>query len=97
MTSRWAGQSPSKPSVEKPQPFIFISQVQLMVITWSGTSGLGDGRRSWEWSSWPRVWGGEVMWTQVPSALDEGQPGGALGKRGGERLTPHEGDEGNVC
>ena len=41
--------------------------------------------------------GGEVMWTQVPSALDEGQPGGALGKRGGERLTPHEGDEGNVC
>ena len=40
---------------------------------------------------------GEVMRTQVPSALGEEQPGGALGKRGGERLTPHEGDGGNVC
>ena len=40
---------------------------------------------------------GEVMRTQVPSALGEEQPGGALGKRGVERLTPHEGDGGNVC
>lgn len=31
------------------------------------------------------------MWTQMPSALDEGQPGGALGKSGGGRLTPTTG------
>ena len=34
---------------------------------------------------------------RMPSALDEGQPGGALGKSGGERLTPHKGDGRYVC